>query len=86
MRQYGEQVGKFACCILGQGTQRNVSTFEWLDKSGSLTRRPNRLLRCLLVASLPANSPNYLTIQTSCTEFVNAKLCFFGMTRWENRN
>ena len=23
----GEQVGKFACCVLGQGTQRDVTTF-----------------------------------------------------------
>ena len=27
--QCGEQAGKFACCVLGQGTQRVVSIFSW---------------------------------------------------------
>jgi len=27
----GEQAGKFACCILGQGTKKDASTFKWLD-------------------------------------------------------
>ena len=25
----GEQAGNFACCVLGQGTQRDASTFMW---------------------------------------------------------
>ena len=30
----GEQVGKFACCVLGQGTQRDAPTF--MRKTGGL--------------------------------------------------
>jgi len=40
--------GKFACCVLGQGTYEIASTFEWLVTGGSLTWKPKRLLRCLL--------------------------------------
>ena len=29
MRGCGEQAGKFACCVLGQGTQRDASAFMW---------------------------------------------------------
>jgi len=25
------KVGKFSCCVLGQGTNGIASTFEWLD-------------------------------------------------------
>ena len=28
-RGCGEQAGKFACCVLGQGTERDASAFMW---------------------------------------------------------
>ena len=28
-RGCGGQAGKFVCCVLGQGTQRDASTFMW---------------------------------------------------------
>ena len=29
MGDCGEQAGKFACCVLGQGTQRDAPAFMW---------------------------------------------------------
>ena len=36
----GEQAGKFACCVLGQGTLHNAAAFMW--KTGGPVFPPNR--------------------------------------------
>ena len=36
----GEQAGKFACCVLGQGTYRDAPAFMW--KTGGPVFPPNR--------------------------------------------
>jgi len=29
---YGEQAGKFTCCVFGQGAYQDAFIFEWLDR------------------------------------------------------
>ena len=57
-RECGEQAGKLACCVLGQGTERDASTFMWQTGGPPV---PNRIIVKLLTQQVVKDDSWVLT-------------------------